>query len=82
MGSSLATIYEIAVWLAAFAIGVIAVVLFVARRDGKKALAVGVAAVLVLLLLTLVFAPYWLRGVLVIALLGGLAWSWRRTAKA
>ncbi len=81
MGSSLATIYEIAVWLAAFAIGVIAVVLFVARRDGKKALAVGVAAVLVLLLLTLVFPAYWLRGVLVIALLGGLAWSWRQTAR-
>jgi hypothetical protein len=40
-----------------------------------------VAAVLVLLVLTLVFPPYWLRGVLVIALLGGLVWSWRRTAK-
>ena len=43
--------YEIAVWLAVFVIGVIAAVLFVARRDGKKALAVGVAAVLVLLAL-------------------------------
>ena len=41
-----------------------------------------IAAVLVLLALTLVFPPYWLRGVLVIALLGGLAWSWRQTAKA
>jgi hypothetical protein len=82
MGSSLTTVYEIAVWLAAFAIGVIGVVLFVIRRNTKKPLAVGVAAVLVLLVLTLVFPPYWLRGVLVIALLGGLAWSWRRTAKA
>ncbi len=69
-------------WLAVFVIGVIGAVLFVARQDGKKALAVGVAAVLVLLVLTLVFPPYWLRGVLVIALLGGLAWSWRQTAKA
>jgi membrane protein implicated in regulation of membrane protease activity len=51
-----------------------AAVLFVARRDGKKALAMGVAAVLVLLALTLVFPPYWLRGVLIIALLGGLVW--------
>ena len=82
MGSPLTTAYEIAVWLAVFVIGVMAVVLFVARRDGKKALAVGVAAVLVLLVITLVFPPYWLRGVLVIALLGGLAWSWRRTAEA
>ena len=57
-------------------------VLFVARRNGKGALAVGVAAVLVLLALTLVFPPYRLRGVLVMALLGGLAWSWRQTAKA
>ena len=70
------------VWLAFFVIGVIGLVLFIARQDGKKPLAVGVAAVLLLLVLTLVFPPYWLRGVLVIALLGGLAWSWRQTAKA
>ena len=61
---------------------VMAAVLFVACRNGKKALAVGVAAVLALLALTLVFPPYWLRGVLVIALLGGLTWSWRQTVKA
>jgi len=82
MGSPLTTIYEIVVWLAVFVIGVIGAVLFVARQDAKKPLAVGVAAVLALLVLTLVFPPYWLRGVLVIALLGGLAWSWRQTAKA
>jgi hypothetical protein len=82
MGSPLTTIYEIAVWLAVFVIGVIGAVLFVARQDGKKPLAVGVAAVLLLLALTLVFPPYWLRGALVIALLGGLGWSWRRSAKA
>ncbi len=80
MGSPLTTIYEIVVWLAVFVIGVLASVLFIARRDGKRALAVGVAAVLVLLVLTLVFPPFWLRGVLVMALLGGLAWSWRQTA--
>ena len=53
--------------------------LFVARRDGKN-LAVGLAVVLVLPALTLEFPPYWLRGVLVIALLGVPAWSWRQTA--
>jgi hypothetical protein len=78
MGSPLTTVYEIAVWLAVFAIGAMAAVLFVKRRDGQKALAVGVAAVLVMLALTLVFPPYWLGGVLVIALLGGLAWSWQQ----
>jgi hypothetical protein len=82
MGSPVTTVYEIAVWLAAFAIGVIGVVLFVTGRAGKKPLAVGVAAVLVLLALTLVFPPLWLRGVLVMALLGGLAWSWRRADMA
>jgi hypothetical protein len=76
-GSPLTTVYEMGVWLAAFAVGVTGAVLFVARRDGRKPLAVGVAAVLVLLALTLLFPPFWLRGVLVIALLGGLAWSWR-----
>jgi len=82
MGSPITIIYEIVMWLAVFVIGVIGAVLFVARQDGKKPLAVGVAAVLLLLALTLVFPPFWLRGVLVIALLGGLAWSWRQTAKA
>ena len=36
MGSSLTTIYEIAVWLAAFAIGVMAVVLFVAAPGWEE----------------------------------------------
>jgi hypothetical protein len=82
MRSPFTTIYEIAVWLAAFVIGVFGVVLFVIRNNTRKPLAVSVVAVLVLLALTLVFPPYWLRGVLVIALLGGLAWSWRQTSKA
>jgi len=82
MRSPFTTIYEIAVWLAAFVIGVFGVVLFVIRNNTRKPLAVSVVAVLVLLALTLVFPPYWLRGVLVIALLGGLAWSWRHTSKA
>ncbi len=78
--SGLTTPYEIIVWLAALVMGVIAGVLFVQRNDGKKFLAVGVASVIVLLVLTFLFPPLWLRGVLDLGLLIGLIWSIRSTA--
>jgi hypothetical protein len=75
--SALTTPYEITVWLAALMIGLIAGVLFVNRQDWRKPLAVGVASVIVLLLLTFLFPPLWLRGVLDLGLLVGLGWSFR-----
>ena len=71
------TAFEIGAWLAALVMGVIAGVLFVSRRDWGKPLAIGVACVLVLLALTLLYPPLWLRGVLDLGLLAGLVWASR-----
>jgi hypothetical protein len=78
-GSALATIYEIVVWLAAFVIGLVAGVLYVQRPNGSRFLAVGVVAVSVLLALTFLFPPFWLRGLLDLGLLAGLVWSARQS---
>ena len=74
------TAYEITVWLTTFAIGIMASVLFIKRRNWQKPLLVGVAALVVLLALTFLFPPLWMRGVLVILLLIGLVWSWQQRA--
>jgi len=76
------TPYEIIVWLAALVIGLIASVLFINRKDWRKPLAIGVASVIVLLVLTFLFPPLWLRGVLALGLLTGLVWSFRPAAEA
>lgn len=78
--SSLTTAYEITVWLATFVIGAFASVLFIKRNHWQKPLVVSAAALLVLLALTFLFPPLWLRGVLVILLLIGLVWSWQQHA--
>lgn len=79
--SALTTVYEIAVWLAVFAIGMAAGVLFIRRTDWQKPLAVGVAALVILMVFTFLFPPLWLRGLLVLALLGGTWWMWQPTLK-
>ena len=78
--SPLTTAYEIAAWLAALVIGAAAGVLFVQRANGWPFLAVGLAAVIVLLLLTFLFPALWLRGVFDLGLLAGLIWSHRQVA--
>jgi hypothetical protein len=76
--SGLTTSFEIAVWLAGFLIGLVAGVLYVQRADGIRFLSIGVASVMILLVLTFLFPPLWLRGVLALGLLGALLWSSRR----
>jgi hypothetical protein len=77
--SAFTTFYEITVWLATFAIGVIAGVFYLKHSNWQTFLAVAVAALLVLLAITFLFPPLWLRGVLVSALLVGLGCSlWQR----
>jgi len=77
-GSALTTIYEIAVWLAAFVTGLVAGVLYVQRTNGKRFMAVGVASIMVLLVLTFLFPPLWLRGMLDLGLLVALLLSARK----
>jgi hypothetical protein len=69
--STLVTMLEILVWFAALAIGAIAGLLFV-HRGGWKLLLLGIASVFLLLALTFLFPPYWLRVVLDLGLLAAL----------
>ncbi|HEY3475213.1 MAG TPA: hypothetical protein VGK56_11430, partial [Anaerolineales bacterium] len=69
---------EIIVWLAALGMGLTALVLFANRRDARKPLAPMVASVLVLLPITFLFPPLWLRILLDLGLLAGLIWTLRR----
>jgi uncharacterized membrane protein YozB (DUF420 family) len=75
--SVLTTPFEIIAWLAALVMGLIAGVLFVKRKDWRKPMAIVVASVIVLLVLTFLFPPLWLRGVFDLGLLAGLVWSLR-----
>ncbi len=77
-GSAWVTLYEIGVWLAAFGMTLAAFVQVVRRPDWRRSLAVMAAAVIVLLALTFLFPPLWLRGVLALGLLAGLAMPARR----
>lgn len=77
-GSTLTTLAEITIWLAAFIIGLVAGILFVQRPKGLRFLVIGVASVLVLLGLTFLFPPLWLRGIFDLGLLAGLIWSARQ----
>jgi len=71
------TSLEIIVWLAALVSGSIAGMLFIRRGDWKL-LVPGTVSVLILLLLTFLFPPLWLRVVLDLGLLAGLVWIVRQ----
>lgn len=73
--SAFVTAFEIIAWLAALAVGVTAAALFVSRPDWRGPLAGGLASVVVLLALTFLYPPLWLRGLVDLGLLAGLAWS-------
>lgn len=68
---------EIIAWLTALGVGLIALVLYANRNNGKKLLAVCIASVLVLLLITFLFLPLWLRFVLDLTLVAAFMWVTR-----
>jgi hypothetical protein len=70
----LATAFEIAAWLAVFAVCVVAFVQFVRRGPGPGPLLVALLAAIVLLAFTFLYPPLWLRGgVGVVGVLGAVA---------
>jgi len=79
--SVLLTPLEIIVWFTALIVGLIAGTLFVNNGDWKFLL-LGTVSVLVLLALTFLFPPLWLRVVLDLGLLAGLAWITRQPAQS
>jgi hypothetical protein len=71
---------EIALWCTTLAAGLIAAALFVLRPRWQAPLAVALAAFVVLMLLTFLQPAVWLRVILLVALLGGLIFTWRSAA--
>lgn len=71
-------VVEIKDWLAVLAMGLAAGVHMLARLAWKRPLAVGAAAVIVLLVLTFLSPPLWLRVESDLGLLGGLVWAFRK----
>jgi hypothetical protein len=70
--SKFVTLLEIIVWFTAFAVCLITLVLFANRSDGRPFLALSIASVLVLLLVTFLFPPLWLRVTFDLVLVVGL----------
>ena len=68
---------EIIAWLTALGVGLTALVLYANHNNGKHLLAVCIASVLVLLPITFLFLPIWLRLALDVALIAGLVWGKR-----
>jgi len=77
-----ATALEILLWLAALIPGVAAGVLTLTRKRWGPPLSVGLDSVALLLVLTFLFLPLWLRAALDLALWAGLAWAVRGPAGA
>ena len=75
--SPLVTFAEITAWLVALVCGILAAIRFITRPVWKKPLAAGITAVSVLLVLSFLYLPLWLRGVLDVLLILGLVWVWR-----
>lgn len=69
---------EILAWLAALGVGLTSLVLYSNRADEKILLGLCIASVLVLLPITFLFLPIWLRLALDLILIAGLVWFTRR----
>jgi len=68
------TVFEIVAWLAALVTGILAAIRFVNQPEWKKPLAVGLLSAVVLLVLTFLYPPLWLRALLDSVLIGLIIW--------
>lgn len=73
--SGLVTASEIGLWLAALVACLWAGWQFINQTNGQRHLLVFVAGLVVIILITFLFLPVWLRGALVVALFAGLVWK-------
>jgi hypothetical protein len=80
--SALVTPLEMIAWFTALIVGLTAVVFFVNRQDWKLPLVLIVASVLVLLPITFLFPPLWLRVAFDLGLVAGLAWMIRQPIRS
>jgi hypothetical protein len=77
-GSVFVTPLEILTWFTALSPGLIALVLFSQRTHGRKPLVLMVASVCIVLPITFLFPPLWLRVLLDLVLVMGLTWIFFR----
>lgn len=70
----LTTAFEVGAWLTAFAVVVFSVVRAASQPNWLHPLLLGGLGVVVLLVITFLFPPLWLRGLLDLALLAGAVW--------
>jgi hypothetical protein len=68
---------EIGLWLGALGLGLAAAAAYIGRRAWWRGLAVGLAAVLVLLLFTFGQPALWARSLLLLVLAAGVGWAFR-----
>ena len=80
--SPLTTVAEVSAWLFALACGLTAGVLCLRRRSWRLPLALGLSAVVVLVILTFVFPPLWMRALLDLGLAAGVYALLRRPQPA
>ena len=78
LASPIITVIEISLWLLALVIGVIAAFWFITWPDWKKPILIGLLAIGVLLVLTFLYPPLWLRGLLDASLAGSALWVKRK----
>jgi hypothetical protein len=72
---------EILTWITALAVGLIALMSFTNHTEGKGALALSILSILVLLPVTFLYPPLWLRVLLDLGLLAGLILIRRQPAE-
>lgn len=68
----------IVVWLVAFAVGILAAVLYMKRQDSRLALLLGLVTLAVLLVFTYVQPNIWLRVLADALLFAGIFWIWKK----
>jgi hypothetical protein len=73
--SGIITVIEITIWLAALVASLLAGWQYLNHPEWRRPLVVFAAGLVVLLLITFLFLPLWLRGLLAIAPFAGLVWK-------
>jgi len=73
--SGLTTAAEIGLWLAALVATLLTGWQFITHSKWRRPLVIFVAGLVVLLIITFLFLPLWLRGVLIAGLFAGLVWK-------
>lgn len=76
--SPVVTIFEISAWLIALAAGILAAIRYINHPKWRVPLAIGVLSICVLMLLTFIYPPLWLRALMDIVLIGLVVYIYKK----